>query len=351
MRISIITPSYQQAAYLEECLRSVREQAGVEVEHIVVDGGSTDGSRAIIERNAGTLTWWCSEKDKGQSDAINKGLARATGVAVTWVNSDDALLPGALRHVARAFTEDPALQVFGGRIVHRSAGSRGGDPAGTSTGTSNDPAVTDRPMDALNDASDEHRLFCDPVINQPATFYRADVPKALGGVDPALRYVMDLGLWWRFLFQHGSAHVRFDPVPLAAFRLHDESKTVTAHAGFLDETASLLHGLAAQLGDERWAATLAMLHPIKAGLRPIAVDETQRPMVQRMVLRFLLKWHGRVHNREQYRVLRSFAAWVEGSGVQWGDWERARMEELKERLAPATWIGFRLRRKLQHLRR
>jgi hypothetical protein len=332
VRISIITPSYQQAPYLEECLCSVREQEGVEVEHIVVDGGSTDGSRAIIERHAHDLAWWCSEKDAGQSDAINKGLARATGQAITWVNSDDALLPGALAQVARAFTDDPALRVFGGRIVHRDA-----------TG--------DRPFALLNDASDAYRIFCDPVINQPATFYRTDVLKELGGVDPALRYVMDLGLWWRLLFTHGTAHLRFDHSALAAFRLHGESKTTTAHTGFLDETASLLHDMAGQLGDERWAAPLEALHTISPGLRPIPVGEQDRPMVQRMILRFLLKWHGHIHRREQYRALRAFAAWVEGGGVDQGAWERERMTALRAQLEPASWIGFRVRRKLEHLRR
>jgi hypothetical protein len=332
VRISIITPSYQQAAYLEECLLSVREQDGVEVEHIVVDGGSTDGSREVIERQAAHLAWWCSEKDRGQSDAINKGLAHATGDVVAWLNSDDALLPGALTHVARAFAADPTLRVFGGRIVHRDANG-------------------DSLFDRINDTRDPVALFCDPVVNQPATFYRTDVMRALGGVDPALRYVMDLGLWWSFLFEHGVGDIRFDPAPLAAFRMHAESKTTNAHAGFLDETATLLHGMAAQLGDERWCGVLRALHTIHPGVRTIIVRPADGPMVKRMVLRFILKWHGLVHRREQYRALRPFVQWVERSEVEWGEWERARFAELRRRLAPSSWLAFRVARKLQHLRR
>ncbi|MBK9195481.1 MAG: glycosyltransferase [Flavobacteriales bacterium] len=154
-RITIITPSFQQAQYLEECIHSVSEQDYPNVEHIVVDGGSTDGSKGIIEKHAAKLKWYCSEKDNGQSDAINKGLAHATGDVFTWLNSDDALTPGALHKVGAAFAADPQLRVFGGRVVHS-------DKHGH------------RVFERLNDANDAHRLFTDPVIDQPATYYKLD---------------------------------------------------------------------------------------------------------------------------------------------------------------------------------
>ncbi|MBK8338986.1 MAG: glycosyltransferase [Flavobacteriales bacterium] len=232
-RISIITPSYQQAGYLAECLESISTQQDAEVEHIVVDGGSTDGSRAIIERHTSELHWWCSAPDKGQSDAINKGLVHATGRIFTWVNSDDALLPGALRQVSEAFASDPHLLVFGGRLIHRDASG-------------------DRVFERLNDVCDPAQLYRDPVINQPATFYRLDVVKEIGGVDPALRYVMDVELWWQVLFRYGIDHLRFEPVELAMFRMHDQSKTVTAHHGFLDELANLIHAMCLRSGAPEW---------------------------------------------------------------------------------------------------
>ena len=100
MRITIVTPSFQQAAFLPECLRSVAAQDHPDVEHIVVDGGSTDGSRALIEAHGEHLAWWCCEADQGQSDALNKGLSHATGEVFSWLNSDDLLLPGTLQEVA-----------------------------------------------------------------------------------------------------------------------------------------------------------------------------------------------------------------------------------------------------------
>lgn len=332
MRVSIITPSYQQAVYLEECLRSVQCQHGVDLEHIVVDGGSTDGSRSIIERHAGTLAWWCSEKDAGQSEAINKGLAHASGEVCTWVNSDDALLPGALEQVIAAFTADPSLQVFGGQVMHRGIGG-------------------EHLFDRINDAADERQLFCEPVINQPATFYRTDVLRELGGVDPALRYVMDLGLWWRFLFHFRSRRVRFVSVPLAAFRLHEGSKTTTAHDGFLDETAGLLHRMACDAGEPVWCEPLEGLHAIRRDLRPVEVTPADRTIVRRMVMHFLLKWHGTVHRRAQFQVMRNTMRMIEHHAADLDPWEAQRLHVLREQLRAGSWFSFRLRRKLQHLRR
>jgi glycosyltransferase involved in cell wall biosynthesis len=300
----------------------------VRVEHIVVDGGSSDGSREVIERHAGGLAWWCSEKDKGQSDAINKGLARATGDVFTWINSDDALTPGAVHRVLEAFASDPGLLVYGGQVVHRDVGG-------------------DRVFERLNDAADERMLWCDPVINQPATWYRTDVVKALGGVDPALRYVMDLSLWWRFLFRYGATHLRFEPVPLAIFRLHDASKTVTAHAGFLDEAASLLHEAAVAVGENELAELLAGLHDRRTGLLPLGAGPEHRAIVRHMVARFLLKWHGTVHLEREFVHMRKALGPL--AAIDLDTWEQDRLTALREQLRPRTWLGFRLRRKLRHL--
>ncbi|MBV6403743.1 MAG: glycosyltransferase [Flavobacteriales bacterium] len=329
--ISIITPSFGQAAYVEECLTSVAGQP-VPVQHIVVDGGSRDGSRELIARHADRLHWWCSEPDRGQSDAINKGLAHATGTVVNWLNSDDLLLPGALRHVADAFAADPGLLVYGGRVVHRTAGG-------------------DRPFERQNDAGQVTRLFRDPVINQPATFYRMDVVQELGGVDPALRYVMDVELWWQVLFRHGAAHLRFEPLDLAVFRLHEESKTVTAHHGFLDELASLLHGLCLATGQPELARVLAIGHHMREGLRGIPVDAAHRATVRGMVLHFLLKWHGTVHRKEQYRMMKALKRVVALRDMKdLDDTLLHRWAQLDTQLKAPTWWSFRLRRKWRHLR-
>ena len=112
-RISVVTPSYQQAAFVEECLRSVLLQDYPNLEYIVVDGGSRDGSREVIARYHASLAHWQSQKDGGQGDAINQGFARATGEIFGWVNSDDMLLPGALFAVAHEFLDGRTDIVYG----------------------------------------------------------------------------------------------------------------------------------------------------------------------------------------------------------------------------------------------
>ena len=332
-RISILTPSFQQAAYLEECIRSVQEQSGAEVEHIIMDGGSTDGSKAVIEKYAASLKWWCSEPDGGQSASINKGLEHASGDVFTWVNSDDALLSGALAKVSEAFSRDPDLLVFGGRLIFRDA-----------TG--------DRTFEPLNDASDELRTFCDPVINQPATFIRLDAVRAVGGVDPALRYVMDVELWWRLLFRFGVKHMRFEPVELAMFRLHATSKTTTAHAGFLDELASLLHGMCLATGQAALAKALATAHKPVERLRGVPVGAEHAAMVRNMAVHFLLKWHGQVHRREDFAAMKALKRAVHPEELQFVNQSMAdRWVALDKQLAISTWFTFRLRRKLKHMGR
>lgn len=113
-RISILVPNYNGGATLERCLRSVLDQQYPDLELLVADGGSTDGSRAILQRYADRLTWWCSEPDRGQSHAINKAYARATGSVVNWLCSDDELLPGALAAVGRWWAEHPDDDVLCG---------------------------------------------------------------------------------------------------------------------------------------------------------------------------------------------------------------------------------------------
>jgi glycosyltransferase involved in cell wall biosynthesis len=119
-KLSIITPSYNQAGFLERTLRSVLEQGYENLEYIVIDGGSTDGSVDILERYSARLAWWVSEPDKGQTDALNKGLRRATGDIVAYINSDDYYLPGAFDAAVDALKESDALWAAGAaRFVDR----------------------------------------------------------------------------------------------------------------------------------------------------------------------------------------------------------------------------------------
>lgn len=328
-RISLITPSYQQAAFLEECLASVHAQQYDGLEHIVVDGGSTDGSTAIIERYTDRFAWWCSEEDDGQSDAINKGLRHASGEVFGWLNSDDVLLPGALRCVGAAFAKDPSLLVLTGVRKLREAGK------------------TDRAME-LDDPSSPEDLFVSPRINQQSTFFRMSAVREVGGLEARLRCVMDLELWWQMLFRYGTGGVRVMPAELAVFRAHGDSKTTKLQQVFLDETASMLHQLCVRTGSKELAAVLAIGHDIDTRLRAFPVDIAQHERVQRMTVRFLLKWHHAIYTERDFSMMKAFRSMSATLPPLNGDQQES-IVRIDDQLRAGSWFSFRLRRKWKHL--
>lgn len=327
-RITIATPSFQQAEFLEECIRSVHGQDSALTEHIVVDGGSTDGSRTIIERHAQRLAWWCSEADRGQAHAINKALQRATGEVFGWINSDDLLLPDALTLVSQAFASDAALITLTGVRLKRQSD------------------LPDKAMPA-EDPHDPHRWFTAPRVNQQATFHSTRALQAIGGVEERLRYVMDYELWLQLLFRHGPQHVRAVHWPLAVFRHHARSKTVNELAAFVDETASVLHALSIRTGSPHLADVLAMGHAITPDLRSMPAESGHRALTAAMVQRFMLHWHRVPHNRKEFEMMR---AWRVAARPVANDQEEAdRLIELDDHLRAPNWLAYRARRKWKHL--
>ncbi len=205
MLISIITPSYNQAEFLEASMRSVLEQDYPDIEYILVDGGSTDGSVEIIKKYADRLAWWVSERDRGHADALNKGFAHAHGEIFAWLNSDDTYYPGAVSEAVAALQAHPeAGMVYG------------------------DADLTDRQGHIIgrfaSRQTDYTRLLRGYVhIPQATTFYRADLWRQLGPLDLSLFFGFDYDLWVRF---SKVSRLQYIPKKWAAFRLHEEGKSV-----------------------------------------------------------------------------------------------------------------------------
>lgn len=205
--VSIITPSYNQAHFIEETIRSVLSQDYPRLEYIIVDGGSTDGSPEIIRRYADRLAWWVSERDRGQTDALNKGFARAKGEILAWLNSDDTYLPGAIREVVTFLQAHPQVGMVYG-----------------------DANLTDETGQVLGRfparQTDYRRLRQGYVhIPQQAAFFRASLWRQVGPLDPSFYFAMDYDLWVRLARR---APIAYHPRLWANFRLHSAGKSVAA---------------------------------------------------------------------------------------------------------------------------
>jgi hypothetical protein len=222
--VSIITPSYNQAAYLEATIRSVLGQDYAPLEYLIVDGASQDGSLQIIQRYASRLAWWVSEPDHGQADAINKGFKHARGEIVAWLNSDDLYLPGAVRSAVESLQANPQAGMVYGEAVTI-------DPTG-------------RPLNWLAFGDWGLReLMNFRVICQPAVFMRRALLEKAGYLDASFHYMLDHHLWLRMARLAPIQHV---PQLWAADRHHPAAKNVAQAAGFGWETLRLVDWMRSQ---------------------------------------------------------------------------------------------------------
>jgi glycosyltransferase involved in cell wall biosynthesis len=206
--VSIITPSFNQARYLEATIKSVLGQDYPRLEYIIVDGGSTDGSVDIIQKYLNRITWWISEKDKGQTDALNKGFARAKGEVFAWLNSDDTYNPGAISAAVKYLSEHPEIAMVYSdcNYVNEEGRVIGQFPAAQ---------------------TDYRRLRQGYVhIPQQTMFFRARYWHELGPLDPSFYFAMDYDLWTRIARRSPLQYVKGQT--WANFRIHGAGKTTAA---------------------------------------------------------------------------------------------------------------------------
>jgi hypothetical protein len=216
-RISVVTPSLNQGRYLRQCIESVASQGYENLELLVIDAGSTDESLAVIREHQSKISYWVSEPDRGQSDAINKGFARATGELVAWLNADDYYLPGALERVAEAYAADPAAPFYFGDGLRV-------DEAGATISNFFPPDTLRFDRQAL--------VLGLNYLLQPSTFINRRYLEQVGHLDVGLHYGMDSELWMR-LSKVGEP--RAIPSTLSATREYRTTKTASGSFGRVEE--------------------------------------------------------------------------------------------------------------------
>jgi len=270
MKISIVTPSYNQGQFIERTLQSVASQTGAEIEHVVFDGGSTDNTIDVLKAFQPPVRW-VSKKDKGQTDAVNQGIRATNGEIIGWLNSDDIYYPGAIAQVVQYFQDHPDVDVVYGMADHIDLV---------------DHAFESYPSASWNLEQLKETCF----ICQPALFFRRRVVEQYGLLDESLNYCMDYEYWLRL----GKAGARFAYLEekLAGSRLYADNKTLGARVKVHSEINDMFKKLFGVVPD-RWLFNYA---------HAVVEPETNRQERPRLfVVRLLitsataaLRWNGKI---------------------------------------------------------
>lgn len=219
LKISIVTPSYNQSDFLERTILSVLEQNYPNLEYVIIDGGSTDGSLEIIKKYKNHLTYWVSEPDKGHADAINKGFSKCTGDVMAWLNSDDMYLRGAFSSVAKIFGDHPDVEWLTGMSAYWDA--------------------QDRLTHICNSYKNANDFLNGKLkwIQQESTFWRRTLwDKAGSKINEDYQFMVDCELWSRFFSYADLYHVN---TVLAGFRRHSTNRG-DIHSSELNEELDLI---------------------------------------------------------------------------------------------------------------
>lgn len=226
-RISIVTPNYNYGRFIEETIRSVLLQGYPELEYIIIDGGSTDGSVGIIKKYERWLAYWVTEKDKGQASAINKGFTRSSGGIFNWINSDDQLLPGALCEIAMAWNKKQSHFIIGGALT-----------IDASSGVILhhwQPRISKSPLNLIKVGQFGEGMA------QPSNFLSRSLFKDMGYLREDLNYVFDLALYLKTMVLLRS-RLKITTIPAIISRClsHPEAKTVKEADLFIEEAKRIL---------------------------------------------------------------------------------------------------------------
>jgi len=237
--ISIVTPSFNQGMYIEQTIRSVLLQNYPGLEYIIIDGGSTDNTVEIIKKYERWLKFWVSEKDRGQTSAINKGLLKCGGEIFNWLNSDDYYSRGCFKYLAENF-QDKNTDIVAGKYRFFFENEN-----------------KDKIIELKLRSTIEESIAL-VAVNQPSTFFRLSVLRSLGELDENLNYLMDQDIWKKYLFKYGQEKIKIIDNVLVSFRYHHDSKT--SQFNFINEYFGIYYSIAGIAGMQRHQEVLKIIY-------------------------------------------------------------------------------------------
>lgn len=268
--ITIVTPSYNQGRLLESTIRSVVDQGYPNLEYVVIDGGSTDGSVGILKEYSPTLGRWVSEPDAGHADGINKGFRGTNGELMAWINASDVYYPWTLSTVAEVFAHVPEAQWIVGMPSHLAE-------------TGGPKRVSNAKWSVYDFLSRDSTW-----LQQESVFWRRSLWDAAGGqVDASLEYACDFDLWTRFIQRAPLYHV---DVPLAGFRVHDSQRGTCAKRQYQQEAERVREGLRRKLGRRECRRTRAAM-AMKSSLGTTAGRALKRAGLLRWYVHPVIKYN------------------------------------------------------------
>ena len=284
MRLSVVTPSFNQGRFIERTIASVLGQSLPPFEYVVQDGGSTDDTVEILRRHEGSLRFE-SRKDRGQAHAVNVAIGKTTGDVIGWINSDDVYQPGAFAAVVSYFEAHPDVDVVYGAADHIDADDR---------------VIERYPTQPWNPERLKETCF----ICQPAVFFRRSTFTRFGLLDESLNYCMDYEYWLRLA--KAGAEVRFLDTSLAGSRLYADTKTLGARVKVHREIAQMMKRLLGRVPDA-WLSNYAHA-VVEAGMSREAHPRRFVIEVSVRTLLAALRWNGTVSPAQRATVL----AWLRG---------------------------------------
>lgn len=309
-KISIITPSFNQGQFLEQTIDSVLSQNHPNLEYIIIDGGSTDNSVEIIKKHEKHLHFWTSEKDNGQSDAINKGLKIATGDIINWLNSDDYYAPGSLKKVTEYFENENTLVVAGksniwkhGKIFTESSGT-----------------------DIYNSIE---KTIGFARIDQPETFFSRKAIDKMGALNASLHYVMDREWWIRYLLIFGLDNIKKTNDILVNFRIHEHSKTNNFQDAFMQENLNVYYTIAKSYNIDE-AKIFEQQFDVSAIPDFDHIDTVEKKTIQKSIHYCWFLMAGIFYAQNNYDMARSYLKIVQQDFL--ADADKKELQKIKTRI-------------------